>query len=119
MGLYLFGKFHGKRNIVFLSLGGAEVKSTTAAEFKGRIQVTLNNNVKEGVEVTLLLSPLRLSDTDLYYCEWQYIHPWSGIQSKSSNGTIFIVRGKENSSNMNAQCPKAVSVSIPNLILNF
>ncbi|XP_028989025.1 uncharacterized protein LOC114845315 [Betta splendens] len=93
MGLCLRRRFHSKRDIVFLSLNKGEVmKDTTATEFKGRIQVTPNRNVKQGIELTLQLSLLQLEDTDLYYCEWNSLDSQSMQESKSSNGTILIVR---------------------------
>ncbi|KAK2820928.1 hypothetical protein Q5P01_023887 [Channa striata] len=94
LGLYLQRQFHGKKNIVYLSLSKGNVaKNTTSEEFKGRIQVIQEKSNKKGYGFTLQLSLLALDDTDLYYCQWSHFEPKRAIEeSLSSNGTIIIVR---------------------------
>lgn len=95
LGLYLHRRFHDKTTVVYLSLEKGKVtKNTTATEFAGRLHVTANKQVKEGVEFTMRVSLLELDDTDLYYCKWIQFSSASKYESMSSNGTVVIVRGK-------------------------
>lgn len=97
MGFFLHRYFHGNKDIVHLNLKNGNVtKDNIAPEFTGRIHITPDQQIREGYGFTLRLTPLGLKDTDLYTCRWSHFNSQKSMpESKSSNGTIFIVRGGE------------------------
>lgn len=97
LGVYLYRYLHRNPEVVYLSLvKGLITKRTTAAEFVGRIHITPSQQIKKGHGFTLQLSPLRLEDTDLYYCEWTFFKSETAKEELFvSNDTIIIVKGKK------------------------
>ncbi|XP_071329345.1 uncharacterized protein [Trachinotus anak] len=93
MGLYLHRRFHGDRDVMYLSLkNGLVTKNNTAPTFRGRIHITPDRHIREGSGFTLHLSLLEQDDTDLYYCTWSYFRSETARpETQSSNGTIIIV----------------------------
>ncbi|XP_035002623.1 uncharacterized protein LOC118101083 [Hippoglossus stenolepis] len=94
IGLYLRRKFLGDRILLHLALeDGLVTKNTTAAEFRGQLNVTLERQVKVGYEFTMWLSELELDDTNLYYCTWsRFESEKRTLKNQTSIGTIIIVQ---------------------------
>ncbi|XP_042364378.1 uncharacterized protein LOC121959222 [Plectropomus leopardus] len=96
-GFYLHRRFHGKKDVVYLSLDNGEVtKNTITADFLGRIHVTREQQINKGHGFTLHLSLLGVMNTDFYYCSWKYLKSETAtVDTLSSNGTIIIVTERD------------------------
>lgn len=91
MGVYLHRGFHSNRDVAYLELQNGQV--TIDTEFTGRIRIIQDEQITEGHGITLQLSLLGLTDTDLFYCSWIYFNSEKAMQeTKSSTGTIIIIR---------------------------
>ncbi|CAB1338169.1 unnamed protein product [Coregonus sp. 'balchen'] len=98
-GLYLRGRFHGDRDVLYLSMADRAVsRITTHYGFKGRVTVVSDQDqeVKRCCEFTLRLSQLGVDDTDSYYCSWRYYDSQRKVLVQlQSNGTIIMVRERD------------------------
>lgn len=96
-GLYLRGRFHNNRDVLYLSIADRAVGRTTIHNgFRGRVTVVSDQDqeVKRCCDFTLRLSQLGVEDTDSYYCSWRYYDTKGKVLvQRHSNGTIIIVRG--------------------------
>lgn len=96
MGVYLHRGFHGDEDAVYLDLEKGKVeKATVAPEFKGRIDVSSDQQIKDGFRFTFQMSRLELTDTDYYYCRWIFLKT-TKLEDLSSSGTVIIVKGEKN-----------------------
>ncbi|MEQ2192453.1 hypothetical protein XENOCAPTIV_011841 [Xenoophorus captivus] len=122
IGLALKRRFLGNTEIIYLSFQNEVVtKNTTTEKFRNRIGIT-QEQLDPGIryKFKLQLSLLGLDDTDLYYCQWTYIKNPTYIQLHlESNGTVIIVRGKQNRSSHWKSCNVTCSLkcSCPTLSL--
>ncbi|KAE8284616.1 hypothetical protein D5F01_LYC17951 [Larimichthys crocea] len=92
MGVYLHRGFHGDEDAVYLDLEKGKVeKATVAPEFKGRIDVSSDQQIKDGFRFTFQMSRLELTDTDYYYCRWIFLKT-TKLEDLSSSGTVIIVK---------------------------
>ncbi|XP_055745495.1 uncharacterized protein LOC129828487 [Salvelinus fontinalis] len=98
-GLYLMGRFHDNRDVLYLSIADRAVgKITIHNGFRGRVTVQPDQDqeVKRCCEFTLRLSQLGVEDTDSYYCSWRYYDTKRKVLvQRHSNGTIIIVRERD------------------------
>ncbi|XP_056153657.1 uncharacterized protein LOC130127973 [Lampris incognitus] len=80
--------------IAYLSLEKKRVtKATTSEHLQGRFDVLPKPEPELGFGLTLRLSPLELTDTDIYYCSWTYFNATTFTkESLQSKGTLIIVR---------------------------
>ncbi|KAL0984060.1 hypothetical protein UPYG_G00136560 [Umbra pygmaea] len=96
-GLYLKGRFHGNREVLYLSMNdGAIQKVTTNTRFTDRVTVVKIQGVDLGYELTLRLSQLKVEDTDCYFCSWRYYDTNAKkLVVLPSNGTIIMIREED------------------------
>lgn len=89
---------------MFLNIEEGNITKTTSNEnFKGRINVVQDQQIRSGYSVRLQLTLLRMEDTDWYYCRWSQIKT-TGVVEDNSQGVIVIVRGEKKKHHLNLQC---------------
>lgn len=95
LGVYLYRRFPSDQDIVYLAFTKQQItKKTINEQFKDRIIVTEDQQIRGGNGFTMQLSLLELQDTNLYYCSWTYFES-RRRQTLSSNGTVIIVRERD------------------------
>lgn len=96
LGVGLYRKFNNSQ-IAYLDFNYSQVlKSTIDAEFKGRTDITKEQQMTEGFRFNFQLSMLKQDDTDLYYCRWVFFSSTTfKIMTLSSKDTLIIVREEE------------------------